>query len=58
MTKCNTIKCKYNKNGYCTKEWNIEKNDKGKVDVSEDGSNDLRLRGGYLYDFKRFFKKS
>lgn len=28
MTKCNTIKCKHNKNGYCTKEWNIE--DKGK----------------------------
>lgn len=56
MIKCNTIKCKYNKNGYCTKEWNIEKNDK--VDVSEDGSNDLRLKGGYLYDFKRFFKKS
>ena len=52
MIKCNTIKCKYNKNGYCTKEWNI------KVDVSEDGSNNLRLRGGYLYDFKRFFKKS
>lgn len=58
MIKCNTIKCKYNKNGYCTKEWSIEKNDKSKVDVSEDGSNDLRLIGGYLYDFKRFFKKS
>ena len=29
MIKCNTVKCKYNKNGYCTKEWNIE-NNKGK----------------------------
>lgn len=50
--KCNTIKCKYNKNGYCTKEWNI------KVDISDHPSKGVRLRGGYLYDFKRFFKKS
>ena len=52
MIKCNTIKCKYNKNGYCTKEWNI------KVDISDHPSNEVRLKGGYLYDFKRFFKKS
>lgn len=52
MIKCNTIKCKYNKNGYCTKEWNI------KVDISDYPSKGVRLRGGYLYDFKRFFKKS
>lgn len=56
MIKCNTIKCKYNKNGYCTKEWNIEKNDKG--NVSDHPSKGVRLKGGYLYDFKRFFKKS
>ena len=30
MIKCNTVKCKYNKNGCCTKEWNIKDNDKGK----------------------------
>ena len=30
MIKCNTVKCEHNKNGYCTKEWNIENNDKGK----------------------------
>ena len=30
MIKCNTVKCKHNKNGYCTKEWNIKDNDKGK----------------------------
>lgn len=56
MIKCNTVKCKYNKNGYCTKEWNIENNNK--VDVSDLGSKGVRLKGGYLYDFKRFFKKS
>ena len=30
MIKCNTTKCKHNKNGYCIKKWNIENNDKGK----------------------------
>ena len=30
MIKCNTVKCKHNKNGYCTKEGGIENNDKGK----------------------------
>lgn len=48
MIKCNTIKCKYNKNGYCTKEWNIKVDisdhpSKG-VRVSKDGSNNLRYR--------------
>lgn len=56
MIKCNTIKCKYNKNGYCTKEWNI------KIDISDHPSNEVRSRGEnkrrYNYDFKRFFKKS
>ena len=30
MIKCNTVKCKHNKNGYCTKEWNIENKNKDK----------------------------
>ena len=30
MIKCNTVKCKHNKNGYCTKKWDIENNNKGK----------------------------
>ena len=29
MIKCNTDKCKHNKNGYCIKEWNNNK-DKNK----------------------------
>ena len=29
MIKCNTVKCKHNKNGYCMKEWNNNK-DKNK----------------------------
>lgn len=29
MIKCNTVKCKHNKNGYCMKKWNNNK-DKNK----------------------------
>ena len=35
MIKCNTVKCKHNKNGYCTKEWGIENNNKGKESLFE-----------------------
>ena len=35
MIKCNAVKCKHNKNGYCTKEWNIENNNKGKESLFE-----------------------
>ena len=35
MIKCNTVKCKHNKNGYCTKKWNIENNNKGKESLFE-----------------------